>query len=63
MLAEVAGLGVPIMRYPGGNFVSGYNWLDGVGPKGLRSPVLGRAWNSLETNQFGTNEFLTFADW
>jgi alpha-N-arabinofuranosidase len=60
LLAEVAGLGVPIMRYPGGNFVSGYNWLDGVGPKDLRSQVLGRAWSSLETNQFGTNEFLTW---
>jgi alpha-N-arabinofuranosidase len=60
MLAEVAGLGVPIMRYPGGNFVSGYNWSDGVGPKNLRPQVLERAWNSLETNQFGTNEFLTW---
>src|SRR5882672_10657555 len=43
--AEVAGLGVPIMRYPGGNFVSGYNWLDGVGPKDKRPTVLERAWN------------------
>ena len=58
--AEVKGLGVPIMRYPGGNFVSGYNWLDGVGPKDKRPTVLERAWNSLETNQFGTNEFI---DW
>ena len=49
---------VPIMRYPGGNFVSGYNWLDGVGPKDKRPTVLERAWNSLETNQFGTNEFI-----
>jgi alpha-L-arabinofuranosidase len=56
--AEVKGLGVPIMRYPGGNFVSGYNWLDGVGPKDKRPTVLERAWNSLETNQFGTNEFI-----
>ena len=48
------------MRYPGGNFVSGYNWLDGVGPKDKRPTVLERAWNSLETNQFGTNEFI---DW
>jgi alpha-L-arabinofuranosidase len=56
--AEVKGLGVPIMRYPGGNFVSGYNWLDGVGPKDRRPTVLERAWNSLETNQFGTNEFV-----
>jgi alpha-N-arabinofuranosidase len=60
VLAEVKGLGVPIMRYPGGNFVSGYNWLDGVGPKDKRPTVLERAWNSLETNQFGTNEFI---DW
>jgi alpha-N-arabinofuranosidase len=58
--AEVKGLGVPIMRYPGGNFVSGYNWLDGVGPKDKRPTVLERAWNSLETNQFGTNDFI---DW
>ena len=55
---EVQDLGVPIVRYPGGNFVSGYNWLDGVGPKAQRPGVLDRAWNSLKTNQFGTNEFL-----
>ena len=58
--AQVKDLGVPIVRYPGGNFVSGYNWLDGVGPKDKRPTVLDRAWNSLETNQFGTNEFM---DW
>jgi alpha-N-arabinofuranosidase len=58
VIAQVKGLGVPIMRYPGGNFVSGYNWLDGVGPKKQRPAVLERAWNSLETNQFGTNEFI-----
>ena len=57
-VAELEGLNVPIMRYPGGNFVSGYNWLDGVGPKEKRPTVLERAWNSLETNQFGTNEFI-----
>jgi alpha-L-arabinofuranosidase len=57
---EIRELGVPIVRYPGGNFVSGYNWLDGVGPKAQRPTVLDRAWNSLETNQFGTNEFI---DW
>ena len=55
---QIKGLGVPIMRYPGGNFVSGYNWLDGVGPKAARPTVIERAWNSLETNQFGTNEFI-----
>jgi len=57
---EVKALGVPMVRYPGGNFVSGYNWLDGVGPKAQRPTVLERAWNSTETNQFGTNEFV---DW
>ena len=58
VIDAVKGLDVPIMRYPGGNFVSGYNWLDGVGPKQDRPTVLERAWNSLETNQFGTNEFI-----
>ena len=60
VISQVKGLGVPVMRYPGGNFVSGYNWLDGVGPKKDRPVVLERAWNSIETNQFGTNEFM---DW
>jgi alpha-L-arabinofuranosidase len=53
-------LGVPIIRYPGGNFVSGYNWLDGVGPKQDRPRVLDKAWNSMNSNQFGTNEFMTW---
>jgi alpha-L-arabinofuranosidase len=57
---EIRELGVPIIRYPGGNFVSGYHWLDGVGPKKDRPRVLDRAWNTLETNQFGTNEFITW---
>ena len=61
VMKEVHDLGVPIIRYPGGNFVSGYHWLDGVGPKKDRPTVLDRAWNSLETNQFGTNEFITWA--
>ena len=60
VIAEIKEMAVPIMRYPGGNFVSGYNWLDGVGPKDKRPTVLERAWNSLETNQFGTNDFI---DW
>ena len=60
VIAEIKQLGVPVMRYPGGNFVSGYHWLDGVGPKNQRPTVLERAWNSLETNQFGTNEFLAW---
>ncbi len=61
VIKEVRDLGVPIVRYPGGNFVSGYHWLDGVGPKDKRPTVLDRAWNTLEPNQFGTNEFVTWA--
>ncbi|HEY7351501.1 MAG TPA: alpha-N-arabinofuranosidase [Terriglobales bacterium] len=58
VLDEIKKLGVPIIRYPGGNFVSGYNWLDGVGPKKDRPVTLDKAWNTLESNQFGTNEFM-----
>ncbi len=60
VLEEIRGLGVPIIRYPGGNFVSGYNWLDGIGPKQERPRVLDKAWNSINTNQFGTDEFMTW---
>ena len=49
-----------VMRYPGGNFVSGYNWEDGVGPVGNRPSRLDLAWMSTENNHFGTNEFI---DW
>ena len=57
---EIRTLGVPIVRYPGGNFVSGYDWLDGVGPKQERPHVLDKAWNSLNNNEFGTNEFMAW---
>jgi len=60
VMDEIRQMGVPIIRYPGGNFVSGYNWQDGVGPKENRPPVLDKAWNSLNSNQFGTNEFLAW---
>lgn len=49
-----------VIRYPGGNFLSGYNWLDGVGPKATRPVRRELAWGSTETNQFGTNEFMGF---
>ena len=49
-----------IMRYPGGNFLSGYDWLNGVGPKDQRPRRRDLAWQSIETNQFGTNEFMQF---
>lgn len=53
-------LNAPIVRYPGGNFVSGYNWEDGVGPREKRPRRAELAWGTVETNQVGTNEF---ADW
>ena len=49
------------MRYPGGNFSSGYHWLDGVGPRAQRPTVQDLAWHSLEPNQFGTDEFMGLA--
>src|SRR5579863_10450651 len=61
VMDEVRNLGVPIIRYPGGNFVSGYNWMDGVGPKKERPRVLDKAWNTIDTNQFGTNEFMAWS--
>ena len=53
-------LQMPILRYPGGNFVSGYRWMDGVGPLADRPVRTDMAWNAVETNQFGTNEFIAF---
>lgn len=53
-------LQVPIIRYPGGNFVSGYHWEDSVGPKDKRPAKPDLAWGVIETNEFGLNEF---ADW
>ncbi|MBY8872941.1 alpha-N-arabinofuranosidase [Micromonospora sp. PLK6-60] len=54
-------LGVSVVRYPGGNFVSGYRWEDGVGPVGDRPRRLDLAWKTIETNAFGLNEFMTWA--
>ncbi|NUR87358.1 MAG: alpha-N-arabinofuranosidase [Nonomuraea sp.] len=51
-------LGVSTVRYPGGNFVSGYRWEDGVGPRELRPRRLDLAWHSTETNEVGVDEFL-----
>ena len=54
------------MRYPGGNFASGYHWMDGVGPHSLRPTVRELAWQSIEPNAFGTDEFIRLCrkmDW
>ncbi|MBN1563994.1 MAG: alpha-N-arabinofuranosidase [Anaerolineae bacterium] len=58
VLAALQRLQMPVMRYPGGNFVSGYHWLDGVGPRDQRPTVRELAWQSIEPNQFGTDEFM-----
>jgi len=50
-----------IIRYPGGNFVSAYNWEDGVGPREDRPTRLELAWKTIETNEIGTNEFMDWA--
>ena len=53
-------LRVPILRWPGGNFVSGYHWLDGVGPASDRPRRSDLAWYAEESNRFGTNEFIAY---
>ncbi|RKS77385.1 alpha-N-arabinofuranosidase [Motilibacter peucedani] len=57
----VRDLGVPIVRYPGGNFVSGYNWEDGIGPRDQRPARLDLAWRSIESNQVGVDDFQEWA--
>jgi alpha-L-arabinofuranosidase len=61
VLALVRELGVTAVRYPGGNFVSGYKWEDGVGPVDRRPTRLDPAWKTIETNAFGLNEFMQWA--
>jgi alpha-N-arabinofuranosidase len=61
VLALVRELGVPLVRYPGGNFVSGYDWRDGIGAIAERPRRLDLAWMSTETNEVGVNEFAAWA--
>src|SRR5262245_53495278 len=58
VLAALRELNFRTIRYPGGNFLSGYRWQDGVGPREQRPRRRDLAWHSIETNQFGTNEFI-----
>lgn len=55
-------LAPPLIRYPGGNFASGYHWEDGIGPRDHRPPRHDAAWQSEESNQVGTDEFLAFCE-
>ncbi len=62
VIEALEALRIPVLRWPGGNFVSGYHWLDGVGPVEQRPPRLELAWHAEESNRFGTNEFLQYCE-
>jgi alpha-N-arabinofuranosidase len=53
-------LNVGILRWPGGNFSSNYHWKDGIGPRDSRPPRLEMAWGTVESNRFGTHDFLDY---
>jgi len=55
-------LGVSLLRWPGGNFASGYNWKDGIGPKNQRPARPDHAWGDIDSNRFGTDEFLQYCE-
>ena len=57
VLEKVREIGVPLVRYPGGNFVSGFNWEDSVGPRDKRPKRLDLAWFTTESNAVGMHEF------
>jgi alpha-N-arabinofuranosidase len=60
VIEAVRRLRPPVLRWPGGNFVSGYHWSDGIGPKSSRPRRMELAWHAEEPNRFGTDEFLAF---
>src|ERR1035441_803439 len=62
VLEAIQGLGVTMLRWPGGNFASGYNWMDGIGPRDRRPARRDDAWGALESNRFGTDEFLKYCE-
>ncbi|HKJ44432.1 MAG TPA: alpha-L-arabinofuranosidase C-terminal domain-containing protein [Balneolales bacterium] len=60
VMQAVKKLHVSILRYPGGNFASNYHWQDGIGPKDQRPARLNLAWGNLDSNHFGTDEFIQY---
>jgi alpha-L-arabinofuranosidase len=58
VLQALRGLRFTAMRYPGGNFASGYHWMDGIGPREKRPAIRELAWQSIEPNKVGTDEFI-----
>ena len=61
VIEKVRELGIPVVRYPGGNFVSGFNWEDSIGPREQRPKRLDLAWMTTETNEVGLHEFVEWA--
>jgi alpha-N-arabinofuranosidase len=61
VLEKLRDLDMTVMRYPGGNFASGYHWQDGVGPREHRPRLRELAWNSIEPNHVGTDEFISLS--
>ena len=53
-------LRMPLLRWPGGNFVSGYHWTDGIGPQEQRPRRMELSWRGEESNRFGTDEFMQY---
>lgn len=62
VMEAARGLGVSLLRWPGGNFASGYNWKDGIGPRDKRPVRPEGAWGGVEPNRFGTDEFLRYCE-
>jgi alpha-N-arabinofuranosidase len=61
VLAAAKDLNVTQLRWPGGNFSSNYHWRDGIGPREQRPPRLDMAWGAVESNRFGTHDFLDYS--
>ncbi len=60
VLEAAKGLRMPLLRWPGGNFVSGYHWTDGIGPREERPRKIELAWFTEESNRFGTDEYIEY---
>lgn len=62
VMEAIKNLSVTQMRWPGGNFSSNYHWTDGIGPRDKRPARLEMAWGTVESNRFGTHEFLNYSE-
>jgi alpha-N-arabinofuranosidase len=62
VMTAVKDMNVPLLRWPGGNFSSNYNWMDGIGPRDKRPKRLEMAWGTVEDNRFGTHEFMDYVE-